>query len=123
MEACGRNPDDLSSMLVVESSRKLYLKSDAALRIAEVGYIIMIMTMMMSARGALIVCNILPSFSLQVAAPHPLLGPALEKAASLLLPQGVRDGAYDVVATNRYSILGKREVCRVPDPNDDRFLA
>lgn len=59
----------------------------------------------------------------QVAAPHPALGAAFERAARLLLPQGVRDSAYDTVAENRYSILGKRDTCRLPDPGDDRFLA
>ena len=93
MMACGRDPDDLSSMLVVEADKHLSLKSDAAIRIAE------------------------------VAAPHPLLGGALEKAAKMLLPQGVRDGAYDQVAENRYSIMGKRDECRLPDPGDDRFIA
>ena len=93
MTACGRDPDDLSSMLVVEADKRLSLKSDAAIRIAE------------------------------VAAPHPLLGGALEKAAKMLLPQGVRDGAYDQVAENRYSIMGKRDECRLPDPGDDRFIA
>ena len=43
--------------------KTLHLKSDAAIRIAE------------------------------VAAPHPALGGAFEKAARLLLPQNVRDGA------------------------------
>ena len=93
MTACGRDPDDLSSMLVVEADKRLSLKSDAAIRIAE------------------------------VAAPHPLLGGALEKAAKMLLPQGMRDGAYDQVAVNRYSIMGKRDECRLPDPGDDRFIA
>jgi len=93
MTACGRDPDDLSSMLVVEADKRLSLKSDAAIRIAE------------------------------VAAPHPLLGGALEKAAKMLLPQGVRDNAYDQVAENRYSIMGKRDECRLPDPGDDRFIA
>src|SRR6056297_794652 len=93
MTVCGRDPDDLSSMLVVEADKSLFSKSDAAIRIAE------------------------------VAAPHPLLGGALERSARLLLPQEMRDGAYDTVAENRYSILGKREECRLPDPGDDRFIA
>jgi predicted DCC family thiol-disulfide oxidoreductase YuxK len=93
MTECGRDPDDLSSMLVVEADKRLSLKSDAAIRIAE------------------------------VAAPHTLLGGALEKAAKMLLPQGFRDDAYDQVAENRYSIMGKRDECRLPDPGDDRFIA
>jgi hypothetical protein len=36
MEACGRDPDDLSSMCVIEADKRLSLKSDAAIRIAEV---------------------------------------------------------------------------------------
>lgn len=33
----------------------------------------------------------------KVAAPHPALGGAFERAARLLLPQGLRDSAYDTV--------------------------
>ncbi len=36
MEVCGRDPDDLSSMLVIEADRTMHLRSDAAIRIAEV---------------------------------------------------------------------------------------
>ena len=42
-------------------------------------------------------CLPLPCTATQVAAPHPALGGAFEKAARLLLPQGVRDRAYDTV--------------------------
>ena len=67
--------------------------------------------------------NFLSSTNTQVATPVPLLGTAFAKPASFLLPQLFRDGAYDMVADNRYSILGKRDVCRIPDADDDRFLA
>lgn len=45
------------------------------------------------------------------------------KSTGSLVPKFVKDSLYDVVATNRYSILGKRDECRVRDPDDDRFLA
>lgn len=40
-----------------------------------------------------------------------------------LLPRGVRDALYDLVARNRYRLFGKRDTCGVP-PADirDRFV-
>ncbi len=39
------------------------------------------------------------------------------------LPRFVRDGFYDFVARNRYSMFGKRDSCIIPDPADaKRFL-
>lgn len=41
-----------------------------------------------------------------------------------LLPRGLRDRLYAVVARNRLRIAGRTEVCMRPDPADlDRFLA
>jgi predicted DCC family thiol-disulfide oxidoreductase YuxK len=41
-----------------------------------------------------------------------------------LLPAGVRDRLYDVVATNRYDWFGRRDQCMVPDEDvSDRFLS
>jgi len=52
----------------------------------------------------------------------PLLRGASEVASSLL-PKFLRDAAYDTVATNRYSVLGKREELRVSqDGMEDRFV-
>lgn len=49
--------------------------------------------------------------------PWPLL------AGLLLVPQFLRDWAYDVVATNRYRWFGKMDACRVPTPEvRARFL-
>lgn len=40
-----------------------------------------------------------------------------------LLPRGVRDRLYDVVARNRFRWFGTRATCFLPDPADaDRFL-
>lgn len=51
-------------------------------------------------------------------APFPQLS-----ALGSLVPRAVGDFVYDVVANNRYSILGKRDVCRLgDDENDDRFI-
>ena len=47
------------------------------------------------------------------------------KIFSLLkfVPLGIRDKIYDLVASNRYSIFGKKETCRVPTQNERvRFL-
>ncbi len=40
------------------------------------------------------------------------------------VPLFVRDLLYDQVANNRYSILGKRDVCRLSDESfRERFIA
>ncbi len=39
------------------------------------------------------------------------------------LPLSFRDYIYDMVATNRYRIFGKQEVCWIPDPKwKNRFI-
>lgn len=97
MEACGRDPDDLSSMLVVEGDGRLSIKSDAAIRIAEVSIAVALLG------RVLCLCCVIDSSGesdtarYQVAAPHPALGAAFEQAARMLLPQAVRDQAYDTV--------------------------
>jgi predicted DCC family thiol-disulfide oxidoreductase YuxK len=48
--------------------------------------------------------------------PWPLLSPLR------YLPRSVRDFGYDVVATYRYRVFGKKDHCPVPDPEiRDRF--
>ena len=37
-------------------------------------------------------------------------------AVSKILPRPIRDLFYKVVATNRYRVFGKYEVCMMPDP-------
>jgi predicted DCC family thiol-disulfide oxidoreductase YuxK len=40
-----------------------------------------------------------------------------------VLPKGLRDWGYDLVARNRYALFGKRETCRLPTPEERaRFL-
>lgn len=51
-------------------------------------------------------------------APWPLAGRLI-----LLLPRSVRDGAYGIVARNRYRWFGRQEVCALPTPAErERFL-
>lgn len=39
------------------------------------------------------------------------------------LPRGPADKAYDWIAANRYRLMGKRDVCRVPSPAERaRFI-
>lgn len=39
------------------------------------------------------------------------------------VPKGFRDRVYRIVATNRYRWFGRRETCRVPQPEErERFL-
>lgn len=41
----------------------------------------------------------------------------------IYLPQVLRDGLYKLIATNRYRLFGKKDVCRVPTPDErERFL-
>jgi predicted DCC family thiol-disulfide oxidoreductase YuxK len=43
--------------------------------------------------------------------------------AGYVLPRGIRDRLYDVIARNRLRWFGVRERCYVPQPeNNDRFL-
>jgi predicted DCC family thiol-disulfide oxidoreductase YuxK len=45
------------------------------------------------------------------------LGPPASAAAVLgLLPKSLRDGAYGLLARNRYRLMGKRTSCMVPTP-------
>lgn len=40
-----------------------------------------------------------------------------------VLPEGLLNKAYDMVAENRYKIFGKKETCRLPSPEErSRFL-
>jgi predicted DCC family thiol-disulfide oxidoreductase YuxK len=49
--------------------------------------------------------------------PLPLLSPLV------VLPEGLRDAVYDLVATYRYRLFGRREACEIPDPAlRERFL-
>jgi len=53
-----------------------------------------------------------------------LLGwPYRAAVVARLLPRGLRDAAYDVVAANRYDWFGRKEQCMVPSEDvSDRFL-
>ena len=47
----------------------------------------------------------------------------LASAVGSAIPPFIRDGVYDGVANNRYSLMGKRDTCRCADPTySDRFL-
>ena len=54
------------------------------------------------------------------------LGPVAalaSRAALAAVPESIRDGMYDMVAENRYKLMGKRDECRCSDPEfADRFL-
>jgi predicted DCC family thiol-disulfide oxidoreductase YuxK len=53
-----------------------------------------------------------------------LLGwPYRAGAVGKLVPHGVRDAVYDVIAANRYDVFGKKDRCMIPDEDvSDRFL-
>ena len=49
--------------------------------------------------------------------------PRIFKYASLF-PKFLRDGVYNLIAKNRYSLFGKKETCMVPTEEDrNRFLS
>jgi len=49
--------------------------------------------------------------------------PHIFKYASLF-PKFLRDGLYNLIAKNRYSLFGKKETCMVPtEENRNRFLS
>lgn len=44
-------------------------------------------------------------------------------SAGKFLPRSLTDKAYDLVATNRYKLFGKKESCRLPTPEErQRFV-
>ncbi|KAG7346644.1 DUF393 domain containing protein [Nitzschia inconspicua] len=94
LEANGRNADDISSIVLVTKDGA-FVKSDAVLKITE------------------------------ELTPAPLL--PLKPAAVLsrwVIPKFLRDIVYDNVADNRYSIMGKRDECRLDSDGafEDRFV-
>lgn len=94
LEANGRRADDISSIVLVTRDGA-YIKSDAILKIAE----------------ALTPLPLLP------------LQPAAE-LARMLVPKILRDVIYDGVADNRYSVMGRRDKCRLDSDGafEDRFV-
>jgi predicted DCC family thiol-disulfide oxidoreductase YuxK len=50
--------------------------------------------------------------------------PQLSALGRVFVPRMLGDAVYDLVANNRYAVLGKRDVCRLGDEtHDDRFLS
>lgn len=80
-------PDDVDSLVLIDQGRA-YVKSDAALRVAN------------HLTGLWKLAYYLKSF-----------------------PRPLRDGAYDLVAKNRYKVFGKLDQCQLPPPHiRKRFL-
>jgi len=94
LQSHGREADDISSIVFVTNSGA-YTKSDAILGITEE-------------------LNPLPILPLKPFA----------KIATNIIPQFLRDLIYDGVADNRYSIMGKRDECRMDYDGEftDRFV-
>lgn len=41
----------------------------------------------------------------------------------LVIPKVIRDSVYGVIARNRYKLFGKKDVCRIPTPEErERFI-
>lgn len=80
-------PGDVDSLVLIDQGRA-YVKSDAALRVAN------------HLTGLWKLAYYLKSF-----------------------PRPLRDGAYDLVAKNRYKVFGKLDQCQLPPPHiRKRFL-
>jgi len=96
LQRSGRSPNDVSSIILATKDGKTYSKSDAILRIGQgLG------------RGTLL---------------NPA-APIVATAASVVLPSFFRDGVYDLIANNRYNLLGKSDECRLQDDRfDERFV-
>jgi predicted DCC family thiol-disulfide oxidoreductase YuxK len=94
LAANGRSADDISSIVLVTSDGA-YVKSDAILKITEE----------------------LTPFSLLPLKPAAAL-------ARLVVPKILRDVIYDGVADNRYSVMGKRDECRLDSDGEfeNRFV-
>jgi predicted DCC family thiol-disulfide oxidoreductase YuxK len=98
----GRRPDDITSVILIDPRRK-------------------------NANGA---AAAVPAYYdksdcvLQVVKTLGFPGMVAATAATALVPIDSRNGLYDLVAENRYNLLGKRDECRCGDPQySDRFLS
>ena len=47
--------------------------------------------------------------------------PLLAKIA-LIIPRFISDYLYDIISKNRYSIMGKRDSCRIPSIEEEEFF-
>lgn len=90
---CGRDKEDISSMVVVKADGTCLVQSDAVCFVGE------------QLEGS------------------PILRGA-SAAVSNLIPKTVRDKVYNVVANNRYKVLGRRDQMRLGENGrTDRFVA
>lgn len=97
LQRSGRRTDDVSTIILATKDGNTYSKSDAILRIGQ---------------------GLGKGTALDPAAP------ILATAATLVVPQFLRDGVYDMVANNRYNLLGKSDECRLWDDRfDERFVS
>ena len=48
---------------------------------------------------------------------YPFLG-----KIGLLLPRCISDFFYDIIAKNRYKIMGKQETCRIPNKEEEEYF-
>ena len=48
---------------------------------------------------------------------YPILG-----KIGLLLPRYISDFFYDIIAKNRYKIMGKQETCRIPNKEEEEYF-
>ena len=120
LRACGRSPEDISSIVLVEAAVGDGSRSSSGgsgnggrgggarnrertTAVAVRGYI--------KSDAVLRIASKLPNG-------FPLLA-----MFGLPFPPFVRDTVYDAVADNRYNLLGRRDVCRLGDDRfEDRFI-
>lgn len=102
MEDIGKTRDDLSSVIFIRSTSDNVNKKDKVGDIKEV----------------YVKSDAILEIAKELGFPLPFLSLLCDK-----LPKSFRDGLYDLIATNRYSLFGKREGCRCSDKSHpERFL-
>eukprot|EP00897_Mesotaenium_endlicherianum_P007856 jgi/Mesen1/7099/ME000369S06420 len=122
---CGRSPDDITSIVLVENDRKLRM---AALQ-SEAGRALLARCgrspdditsiVLVENDRAYIKSEAVLRIAQHLQLPFPPLA-----SLALLTPLFIRDTVYDTVADNRYALLGKRDTCRVSDERfKERFVA
>lgn len=106
LQAIGKEPDDISSVILIQQSKQP--KQSSSMNKDKM--------QLESYDKSLCVLKVVQDLG--------PIGSIFSRSARLILPKRFRDGIYDTVATNRYNLMGKRDVCRSGDPKYfDRFIS
>jgi predicted DCC family thiol-disulfide oxidoreductase YuxK len=129
LSACGRSPDDISSIVLVEGTADAPGTSSSTLRGGPRSErrknpsVINQDSVLSRARRKSLRHYTKSEAVLRIAARLPNGFPLLAMFG-MPFPSLIRDSVYDMVADNRYAILGKRNVCRLTDAGfESRFIS